>query len=239
MEAPLKSLGLWLLMGVALSFGLIALAAYPVMNGASCQLNGDCISGNCVYGYCCGECGQPCLTPGDCCGDQGPLTCNNGKCSLPAVFLTTGQGYSTCSNTCDCVGGYCTSAYDGVDGVPLDPPNASYCIGCFSELQTALPNPSFVDPCAQCCNDHCLDWPTTTTRVCCDPIGAACTRYSDGGSGCCWDAGPTFLTCGPKGVCCVDNAANAPDCTAAGTSNVCCSGKCNYTTKLCTVCGGW
>jgi len=231
-----------------LSLSLQAKAGYPYGDQASCTYNGDCQSLNCVQNstgslQCCGECGQSCLSTADCCQDQGALVCTTSQtCEASSTFLYSsgsyGTSYQPCLGTCDCYNGYCTSQYDGIDGVPATPSNVSYCIGCFSELKTTQPNPGYVDPCIQCCDDTCLVWPGSSNDVCCNPLGAACTPYSDGGSGCCWDAGPTFLTCGPKGVCCANSTASnsAPDCSG-GKSNICCSGVCTTDgTKACVAC---
>ena len=185
-------------------------ADYP--NGAVCDEDSDCISGNCENGYCCGAGQVCCAADSDCPGYPGEGT----VCGEPDRCQGT-RGTVTCNPTtfaCETISGTPddTACDSGVLANACGPFRDLHCTGETSQTPPSCPSSCTSD---EGCDDaaHCEDLGGSGYCYPDLPDGERCDEASDCVSGHC-----------QNGFCCAggDCCASASDCPAGyGTPPVC------------------
>ncbi len=183
------------------------------VNGETCAMGAQCLSGNCVDGVCCNlGCGGTCQAC-DLAGSVGTCTnvpsnadpaneCAAGDCNGGgACEKTNGDG---CGNAAECASGFCA------DGVCCDTACNGTCVACnvAGNGGTCTNVPVGTDPVGECGGNT----PDCSGQGTCGlPTAAACTNNNQCGTGFCVD-----------GVCCntaCDAACKA--CDVMGSEGTC------------------
>jgi hypothetical protein len=191
-------------------------------NGLTCQSGGQCISGNCVDGVCCGapSCApcQACNLAGD--GSCAPVAAGT---AAPAAFCAD-QGASTCGTNGKCDGhGGCQGYADGTVCSPATCPASSPTL----TKAGACLNGSCVKPTQGCapyfcngvsaCQATCGSKSDCAQGYYCTGVGGMCLQQKDNGQPCMTgdECSSTFCV---DNVCC--GSQSCPSCKACNVQGM-------------------